>query len=68
MALISEESLLTMPRMKLAFEILDSTESKLIDLDKLKSILLGATRKQSGGCPISEDSVSEALLHCAKNE
>ena len=68
MAMISEESLLTMPRMKLAFEILDSAHSKLIDLDKLKGILVGAIGKQSGGCPISEESVSEALLHCTKNQ
>lgn len=43
MAMITEESLLTMPRMKLAFEILDTESSKFIHVDKLKHILITVT-------------------------
>lgn len=67
MAMISEESLLTMPRMKLAFEILDTEYSKLIDIEKMRSILVNAIRRSSD-CPISEESIEEALLHCDKNK
>ena len=68
MAMISEESLLTMPRMKLAFEILDTDRGKLIDIEKLENILVNAIRRSNGDCPISEASISEALRHCDRNK
>lgn len=68
MAMITEESLLTMPRMKLAFEILDSQQSKFIEVDNLKQILVTVIQKQSGdrSSLISENSITDALQHCSK--
>lgn len=66
--MISEESLLTMPRMKLAFEILDTERSKLIDIEKMRIILVNAIRRSTGDCLITEESIGEALRHCDKNK
>ena len=55
LAIISEENLLTMPRMKLAFEILDSKQAKLIYLEKMRSIMLNTINRENVYCPISAE-------------
>jgi len=55
LAIISEENLLTMPRMKLAFEILDSQQTKLICLEKMRAIMLNTISRENVYCPISAE-------------
>ena len=57
-----------MPRMKLAFDILDIQRTQLIDMEKMRSILVSAVRRSNGDCPLTAESIGEALRHCDKNK
>lgn len=46
-AQISNENLLSMPRMRLAFQIIDAEQTKVVEIEKIISILVTSLSKSS---------------------
>ena len=62
-ALISDENLLTMPRMRLAFDIMDNGKTKRVPFQKIMQMVKSALEKASlkDGIKLSEETIRDAI-------
>ena len=63
MALISDENLLTMPRIRLAYDLVDLEGARRVQIDRVSSVLSTALKRgeQLHSIKLSDATLSEAI-------